>query len=103
MSALRRLDSNQRPLGYDPNELPYCSTPRYYPHQMTMIPNACDNAHAVITTFVAFFVSSEFLVTMLATDKTISVNANAIVAIILIANSIVEILMVKYAVNDDLG
>jgi hypothetical protein len=26
---LRGLDSNQRPLGYEPNELPGCSTPRY--------------------------------------------------------------------------
>ncbi len=26
---LRGLDSNQRPLGYEPNELPDCSTPRY--------------------------------------------------------------------------
>ena len=26
---LRRLDLNQRPLGYEPNELPGCSTPRY--------------------------------------------------------------------------
>ncbi len=25
---LRRLDLNQRPLGYEPNELPSCSTPR---------------------------------------------------------------------------
>ena len=25
---LRRLDLNQRPLGYEPNELPNCSTPR---------------------------------------------------------------------------
>ncbi len=27
---LRRLDLNQRPLGYEPNELPSCSTPRQY-------------------------------------------------------------------------
>jgi hypothetical protein len=27
---LRGLDSNQRPLGYEPNELPSCSTPRQY-------------------------------------------------------------------------
>ena len=27
---LRRMDLNQRPLGYEPNELPSCSTPRYY-------------------------------------------------------------------------
>ena len=26
---LRGLDLNQRPLGYEPNELPGCSTPRY--------------------------------------------------------------------------
>ena len=26
---LRRPDLNQRPLGYEPNELPGCSTPRY--------------------------------------------------------------------------
>gem|GEM_PF-4609446 len=26
---LRGLDSNQRPLGYEPNELPGCSTPRH--------------------------------------------------------------------------
>ncbi len=26
--VLRRLDLNQRPLGYEPNELPDCSTPR---------------------------------------------------------------------------
>ena len=26
---LRGLDLNQRPLGYEPNELPDCSTPRY--------------------------------------------------------------------------
>ena len=25
---LRGLDSNQRPLGYEPSELPDCSTPR---------------------------------------------------------------------------
>lgn len=25
---LRGLDLNQRPLGYEPNELPGCSTPR---------------------------------------------------------------------------
>jgi hypothetical protein len=30
MSAwLRGLDLNQRPLGYEPNELPDCSTPRH--------------------------------------------------------------------------
>ena len=28
---LRGLDLNQRPLGYEPNELPDCSTPRVYP------------------------------------------------------------------------
>ena len=27
---LRELDLNQRPLGYEPNELPDCSIPRYY-------------------------------------------------------------------------
>jgi hypothetical protein len=27
-SWLRGLDLNQRPLGYEPNELPGCSTPR---------------------------------------------------------------------------
>ena len=27
---LRGLDLNQRPLGYEPNELPDCSTPRMY-------------------------------------------------------------------------
>ena len=27
---LRGLDLNQRPLGYEPNELPDCSTPRKY-------------------------------------------------------------------------
>ena len=27
---LRELDLNQRPLGYEPNELPGCSIPRYY-------------------------------------------------------------------------
>ena len=26
---LRRLDLNQRPSGYEPDELPSCSTPRY--------------------------------------------------------------------------
>ena len=26
---LREMDLNQRPLGYEPNELPDCSTPRY--------------------------------------------------------------------------
>ena len=26
---LREMDLNQRPLGYDPNELPDCSIPRY--------------------------------------------------------------------------
>ena len=26
---LRRMDLNHRPLGYEPNELPDCSTPRY--------------------------------------------------------------------------
>ena len=26
---LRGLDLNQRPLGYEPNELPGCSTPHY--------------------------------------------------------------------------
>ena len=26
---LRELDLNQRPLGYEPNELPSCSIPRY--------------------------------------------------------------------------
>ena len=26
---LRGLDLNQRPFGYEPNELPGCSTPRY--------------------------------------------------------------------------
>ena len=26
---LRRMDLNQRPLGYEPNELPNCSTPRF--------------------------------------------------------------------------
>jgi hypothetical protein len=30
---LRGLDLNQRPLGYEPNELPDCSTPRFdYTH-----------------------------------------------------------------------
>ena len=28
---LRGLDLNQRPLGYEPNELPDCSTPRHLP------------------------------------------------------------------------
>jgi hypothetical protein len=28
MTWLRGLDLNQRPLGYEPNELPDCSTPR---------------------------------------------------------------------------
>ena len=28
MAWLRGLDLNQRPLGYEPNELPDCSTPR---------------------------------------------------------------------------
>ena len=28
---LRGLDLNQRPLGYEPNELPDCSTPQPYP------------------------------------------------------------------------
>ena len=27
---LRRLDLNQRPSGYEPDELPSCSTPRYF-------------------------------------------------------------------------
>lgn len=29
LKKLRRLDLNQRPLGYEPNELPDCSTPRF--------------------------------------------------------------------------
>ena len=29
-SWLRGLDLNQRPFGYEPNELPDCSTPRYF-------------------------------------------------------------------------
>ena len=28
---LRGLDLNQRPLGYEPNELPGCSTPLFHP------------------------------------------------------------------------
>ncbi len=32
---LREMDLNQRPLGYEPNELPSCSIPRYnYINQM---------------------------------------------------------------------
>ena len=31
---LRELDLNQRPLGYEPNELPDCSIPRYSKIQM---------------------------------------------------------------------
>jgi hypothetical protein len=27
---LRGLDLNQRPLGYEPNELPGCSTPQFH-------------------------------------------------------------------------
>ena len=30
---LRRLDLNQRPSGYEPDELPGCSTPRYLRHR----------------------------------------------------------------------
>ena len=29
LRKLRGMDSNHRPLGYEPNELPDCSTPRY--------------------------------------------------------------------------
>ena len=39
---LRRLDLNQRPSGYEPDELPSCSTPRYFilsvPFDLIIIP-----------------------------------------------------------------
>ena len=39
---LRRLDLNQRPSGYEPDELPSCSTPRYFilslPYDLIIIP-----------------------------------------------------------------
>jgi len=31
---LRGLDLNQRPLGYEPNELPGCSTPHLHPNNL---------------------------------------------------------------------
>ena len=34
---LRRLDLNQRPSGYEPDELPSCSTPRYVVCHMTIL------------------------------------------------------------------
>ena len=33
---LRGLDLNQRPLGYEPNELPGCSTPRIFGTKRTL-------------------------------------------------------------------
>ena len=34
---LRRLDLNQRPSGYEPDELPSCSTPRYLCHMTILL------------------------------------------------------------------
>ena len=31
---LRKMDLNHRPLGYEPNELPDCSIPRYKPNKL---------------------------------------------------------------------
>ena len=32
LTVLRRKDSNLRPLGYEPSELPSATTPLYYPY-----------------------------------------------------------------------
>jgi hypothetical protein len=41
---LRRLDLNQRPLGYEPNELPSCSTPRQYLYSTALLAVCCNAA-----------------------------------------------------------
>ena len=45
---LRGLDLNQRPLGYEPNELPGCSTPQYQcsntRHDGSTLPRSFDSA-----------------------------------------------------------
>jgi hypothetical protein len=38
---LRGRDLNPRPLGYEPNELPDCSTPRHVTEAKFMVARAC--------------------------------------------------------------
>ena len=44
---LRGLDLNQRPLGYEPNELPDCSTPRKH-YSVTLVRLTTMKAHAAL-------------------------------------------------------
>src|ERR1051325_4895602 len=43
---LRGRDLNPRPLGYEPNELPDCSTPRQVPTQLTKTMNSMTNSES---------------------------------------------------------
>src|ERR1700721_215082 len=63
---LRGLDLNQRPLGYEPNELPGCSTPQYQfsntpgGGQTIILPqpqNAARRSHSVVRSLVAVSVT----------------------------------------------
>ena len=53
MGWLRGVDLNHRPLGYEPNELPDCSTPRshhnnrYHKRQTARVTACCDACAAV--------------------------------------------------------
>ena len=46
MDWLRGVDLNHRPLGYEPNELPDCSTPHIYP----TVPSAHGQISVTIST-----------------------------------------------------
>jgi hypothetical protein len=46
MDLLRGLDLNQRPLGYEPNELPDCSTPHFDTNSHGKIWSTLDDSSA---------------------------------------------------------
>ena len=73
---LRRLDLNQRPSGYEPDELPSCSTPRY-----------------IWSTFVHFIVSAFIIITI--SNRFV----NTFAVIIFFKNHFIYFLILNFTLN----